>query len=320
MKSHRKTLLIVGLAIGLIVLLSAFLPAGEAAGAAVDPACTDCHNDTTMIFAAQQQWEESMHNMGESYGRGTRASCAGCHSSEGFSAMAAAGQTPADVEEAGEAPLVSSKVNCRTCHQVHTTYTGADFALETTDAVVLYAFEDATYDGGMGNLCANCHQPRRQMVVDDDGNVDVSSTHWGPHHGPQSTMLLGLAGAGVEGAASIHATAVKDTCVACHLGAGDDHSMEVNVASCTACHADAESLDVNGVMTEVEEMIVELGELLVGKGLLDEEGHPVVGVYPEAEAGALWNYIYIAIEDGSAGVHNPKYTKALLEASIEALK
>jgi hypothetical protein len=52
----------------------------------------------------------------------------------------------------------------------------------------------------------------------------------------------------------------------------------------------------------------------------EEAPHPIVGKYPEAEAAALWNYILIAIEDGSHGVHNPAYTKALLQASIDALK
>ena len=40
---------------------------------------------------------------------------------------------------------------------------------------------------------------------------------------------------------------------------------------------------------------------------------------PEAQAAALWNWIYIAHEDGSLGVHNPAYTKALIEAGLEAL-
>jgi hypothetical protein len=320
MNSYRKALLILGLAIGLVLLLSAFLPAGEAAGApaaqTAETACTDCHNDTTLIFAAHQQWEESMHNQGEAFVRGKTAACAGCHSSEGFSAMAAAGQTPPEVTEA---PLVSSKTNCRTCHQIHTTYTAKDFALETTDPVNLVAFKDVTFDGGMGNLCANCHQPRT-MIEATDGKVNVDSTHWGPHHGPQSAMLLGIGGYGVEGSPSIHATAVKDTCVSCHMGAGNDHSMEPNVAACITCHADITDFDVNGVQTEVEDMIVQLGDLLKAKGLLDKDGVIVVGEYPEAQAGALWNYIYILNEDSSAGVHNAKYTKDLLEASITALK
>lgn len=286
-----------------------------------DLTCSECHNDTTVLFQAQQQWADSMHGSGTSYGRGTSGSCSGCHSSEGFVAMAAAGMTAEEFADAGEPPLVSSKVNCRTCHEIHTTYTTADYALTTSDAVTLYAFEDATYDSGMGNLCVNCHQPRREIAEATDGMIEVTSTHWGPHHGPQSAMLLGLGGAGQEGSASAHYSMVDDGCVSCHIGEsnGYDHTMEPAVASCTGCHADLEDFDYGGVVTEVDALIEELHELLEAKGLY-HDGHPVVGNYAEAEAWALWNYIFIVVEDGSHGVHNSKYTIALLEASIEALK
>ncbi len=48
--------------------------------------------------------------------------------------------------------------------------------------------------------------------------------------------------------------------------------------------------------------------------------HPVVGIYPAAQASALWNYILIAIEDASLGAHNMPYTRASLDASIVALQ
>jgi hypothetical protein len=50
-----------------------------------------------------------------------------------------------------------------------------------------------------------------------------------------------------------------------------------------------------------------------------EAGNPVVGTYPEEQAGALWNYIRVE-EDRSLGVHNSAYIKALLQAGIDALK
>jgi hypothetical protein len=202
---------------------------------------------------------------------------------------------------------------------IHTSYTAADWALTTTEPVVLYAFEETTYDGGAGNLCGVCHQPRRQIAdPDTDGNIEVTSTHWGPHHGPQTAMLLGIGGAGdVEGAPATHYS-VENTCVACHLGEDDNHLFEPNAAACVECHAGAEDFDVNGAVTEVEGLIVELEELLVAKGMWED--HPVVGFYPAAEAQALWNYIFVAVEDSSMGIHNPNYTKALLQASIEALQ
>jgi len=49
---------------------------------------------------------------------------------------------------------------------------------------------------------------------------------------------------------------------------------------------------------------------------MDDEGEAIEGAsYPEAQAQALWNYIFIT-EDRSMGVHNASYTEALLEWSL----
>jgi len=279
--------------------------------------CMSCHDDTTLITGKQTGLSEAVHGTGEAYLRGTSAGCAGCHSGGGFSAMVAAGLRPDQVEVGDPNP---TRQDCRSCHQVHTSYTTADWALETTAPVTLYAFEGVTYDGGKGNLCANCHQPRRLIAEPDaDGNINVNSSHWGPHHGPQAAMILGIGGAGdVEGGPSFHGKFVEDTCVTCHIGQNYSHTFEPVEASCLECHD--EDFDMGDEQDVVQGMIDELAELLKAKGLLDEEGHPVVGNYPAVEAQALWNYIFIAIEDSSLGVHNPGYTQDLLEASIESLQ
>ena len=290
-------------------------PAGPAMTAA-DLACTDCHNDTTLIAGKAAAWDESVHGTGESYVRGTSAGCAGCHSGGAFSAMAAAGLNPSEVEAGDPDP---TRQDCRACHEIHTSYTADDWALETTSPVTLFAFESQTFDGGKGNLCATCHQPRSQIDATVDGMIEITSSHWGPHHGPQSTMLLGLGGAGVEGNPSAHSVMVEDTCVSCHLGEGDSHTFEPDVAACQGCHADIEDFDVNGLQTDVEALIAELGEKLEAAGLLDD-GDPVPGTYPEAQAQAAWNWIYVTLEDKSMGVHNPAYAKALLEAGLAAFE
>jgi hypothetical protein len=149
-------------------------------------------------------------------------------------------------------------------------------------------------------------------------------------------MLLGTGGAGdVAGVPSYHYRLVGDTCVTCHIGQDYSHTFEAVSSSCDQCHAAEDDLD--GAQAEVEAQIAQLGELLVAKGLLaaekeyeigDDGGieevvvgyHPVKGTYPAAESAALWNYIFIAIEDASLGAHNMPYTKALLEASLKALQ
>ena len=309
----QKRMRFMGLALALVVLLAGS-PSVYAQVQVTD--CMACHNDTTVITEKQTALSEAVHGTCEAYVRGSSAGCAGCHSGGAFSKMVAAGLTPDTVEAGDPNP---TRQSCRACHQVHTSYTEADWALETTAPVALYAFEDKTYDGGKGNLCANCHQPRRAIAAPDaDGNIAVTSTHWGPHHGPQSAVLLGQGGAGAAGVPSFHYRLTSDTCVSCHIGPDMVHTFEAVESTCLDCHAEDE--DLGGAQDAVAAQIAELGELLKAKGLLDEEGHPVVGVYPAAQAEALWNYILIEIEDGSLGAHNPPYIKALLDASIVAVQ
>lgn len=297
-------------------------PPGESGASAEmgELTCTECHNDTTLIAGKAAAWGESLHGTGEAFLRGTSSSCAGCHSGGAFSAMLAAGQNPGSVEEGDPDP---TRQDCRACHEIHTTYTSADWALATTDPVALYAVEGATYDGGEGNLCVNCHQPRRVFPEAENGVITGITSHWGPHHGPQSAMMLGLAGAGAEGSPSTHYMVVEGTCVACHMGEGANHTFEPDIAACLACHPDAEDFDINGVQTEVQAQLDELGDALVAAGVLNEnspDGHPTVEEAPENLAIALYNWIYIAHEDKSLGVHNPAYTQALLDAAFAALE
>ena len=289
-------------------------PEGHAGMAppAADLTCTECHNEGTALYVASQQWAKSLHATGTAAAyAGARSGCTGCHSSEGFTDATEIGS----MEEAA-APLVASQQNCRTCHQIHTSYTGADWALSTVEPVLLVA-NGETFDGGKGNLCASCHQPRRAMEPGVEGMFEITSTHWGPHHGPQSTMLLGQVGAGIEDNPGRHAM-VEDTCVACHLGEAKDHDMGVNYATCAECHEDAEAM-VEELQAEVQELTDEVGELLEAKGLT-HDGHPNPGTYPEAEAQAAWNWIYIVLEDKSMGVHNPAYTIEMLEAALDVLR
>jgi len=298
-------------------------PQGEpgAPAMATDLTCTECHNDTALITGKKAPWSTSVHGSGTAAEyAGGRDGCTGCHSGASFSKMVAAGETPATYS--GTAADVTHQ-DCRTCHQIHTTYTGEDWALETTAAVELYAIEGVTFDGGEGNLCAVCHQPRRAMAADVvDGVVNWSSTHYGPHHGPQSAVLLGVAGAGeaAEGKPGAHYSMAENTCVTCHLGENQNHTFLPTVAACQECHSDAENFDIGGVQTEVEEKLAELRALLVAKGMWDDAANaPVVGEYPEADAAAMWNFVLIEEEDKSMGVHNPSYINALLDASIATL-
>ncbi len=298
-------------------------------GPAGDQTCQTCHNETTDLVAKSMQWELSTHGTGETWAsRGPRASCAGCHASEGLTARIETGvafdSLPDDFPNA-------TKQNCRTCHDIHTDFTEDDWGLSTDEAVTLLV-SGQVFDGGAGNLCASCHQPRRGFLESYgvvDGMVDVNSSHWGPHHGVEANTLLGIGGYGEPGeptpghyAENEDGVVTEGTCATCHLGPNQIHTFEPTEASCQieACHDDVDDFDFNyeNVQEDVQALLDELGELLEVAGL-QHDGHPVQGLWPEAQAGALWNWIFVQ-EDQSLGVHNSEYIKALLEDSIAALQ
>ncbi len=302
-------------------------PAG-AAGPVASANCSDCHNDTTLVKARQVQYDNSLHGSGATFER-NGADCAICHTSEGFTERVAAGAV--EIKEDVHNP---SPVNCRTCHQIHETYTAADFALTINNKVKIQLTGD-TIDLGQGNLCATCHQPRWGTPVPTVGGADVeiTSTRYGPHHGPQSTMLTGIGGYGEYKGSNVHA-GVPNGCVTCHMAdaygkqAGghtmsmvyEYHGHEVeNLAGCETCHKDIESFDRNGSMTEVKALIDEAKSLLIANGLITEGGSGIKGTFSSKQAGALWNYKTV-IEDRSMGIHNPQFAKALLQTAIDALK
>lgn len=291
-----------------------------------DGDCAACHDDSQLIPGYQTSWSESLHATGTAFSyAGGRGSCAGCHSGGTFQQMIEQGLGP---DEWSTGDVNPTPINCRTCHQTHETYTGADWALETTAAVDLFAVEGVTFDGGMGNLCVNCHQPRRVFPgdPDEDGTVTGLTSHWGPHHGPQSAMLLGQAGAGVAtNPVSPHYSLVADTCVSCHVVDPRSHTFSASTEPCQTCHPGIEDFDVNGFQTMVQQRLDAIGADLVAAGLLtsnDADGHPTQTAIDNGvsvdEGIALWNWIYIAHEDESMGVHNPTYTEALLDAAEAA--
>jgi hypothetical protein len=281
--------------------------------------CTECHNETTLIWSKEAQFREaSVHGTGEAFIRGERGSCAGCHGTEGAKARINAGLPPHDSSVEGITNV--SPYTCRTCHNIHMTYTADDFSLTGGGEPVKLEYTAGTFDGGSGNLCANCHQIRNEAPVVADGTIDVASSRFGTHHGAEAQMLLGEGGLGVTGSPSSHYNMVDNTCVGCHMGAERDHTYEPDVARCLECHTEAEDFDMNGVQTEVTAMLDELTVLFNDQGFIDpENGRWVTGVYPEEVANAMWNYKFVQ-EDQSRGAHNADFAKALLQYALDVLR
>jgi hypothetical protein len=315
-------------------------PAGPA-GEDANETCKQCHNESTDLFAQQQyQYDASMHAQGGHSERADRGTCALCHSHEGFMEYLSEGKDP----EAVTSQPGATQPQCRTCHMIHTNYDTTDYQIRTTEAVALW-INDETVDFGKGNMCTNCHQPRvpDPMPTVGGGSVTITSPYWGIHHGPQSAILAGTAafdfGTELTGGHP-HANA-QDGCVSCHMAEGfgqqsGGHTMKAsyenygsttyNTNGCTDCHNDEDALitKIEDTKTEIETLHTNLLNLLVSEGILSESGGINVSFgssieLTEEQAGALLNYKFVE-EDKSGGVHNPTYTKAILEASIAAIQ
>ena len=319
-----------------ITLLASFAAYPAMAQDKIDAAslpCVSCHNDTTLIVSKQAQFHHSRHGSGDAYERGGSASCAGCHGSEGASARIEAGKAPHDASVVGIVNV--SPINCRTCHDIHKTFTTDDFGIVGKAAAVTLEMGGTVYDGGAGNLCANCHQVRNETPVAENGMIEVTSSRFGPHHGVEAQMMMGEGGMGIRSRPNVHYKRVEDTCVNCHMGpVGEkdpndplpalarNHTFEPQVGYCIDCHEGLNNFDYEGVQTEVQVLIDEVKPLLIAKGIMDGregmENRSVPGTYPEEVVNAMWNYMLV-VEDASKGVHHSDWAKQLLEYGKEVL-
>ncbi|NOX47904.1 MAG: hypothetical protein GXO89_13090 [Chlorobi bacterium] len=283
--------------------------------------CMTCHNLENKA-TKEMQYAQSGHAAGAVVGyAGGRQNCARCHSNEGFIETQFTGMDTT----AAEIPI-PTPIGCVTCHDFHDTFDfeneGPDYALRTTKPVDLIMYDgEVTLDfGGPSNLCATCHQPRTASPEDDgSGNFTITSTYWGSHHGPQSTSIEGIGGYEVgtgypTPGSTTHKTEV--TCIGCHMHESTGHTWNVDVAACTSCHSDATDFNINGVQTDVQNMMAELKTKFIAAGMWDETEDKIVpGTYPIDHVGAYYNYAWI-LDDRSDGVHNAAYIKTLLTNSI----
>ena len=306
--------------------------------------CFECHNDADfglLVTAIQEQYEFSVHGSGNNTDRNRNnssyyAACEKCHTSEGFIAEATGEPAAGDF---------FSPIGCFTCHAPHS---DGNFGVRVESAVTLA--DGSQFDRGFANLCASCHQSRRDVNTTVVAGVELSS-HWGPHYSNQADMLIGENSYEYDGytyTKSPHSNVATNGCVDCHMSSalhssvgGHSWNMEnedrefENIGGCNAstCHNGAVStLDIlaaadfdgdgsiEGIQTEVHGMMDSLHVLLEDAGLVDEDGHPVEDrvVSTADSAGALYNFLFVE-EDRSFGVHNTDYAVGLLQSSINFL-
>jgi len=297
--------------------------------------CAQCHDSLTHHYKTAE-YNVSKHGSSVSQ---TRSSCARCHESQGFVNFAA-GEPAVNVEH--------TVISCGACHDAH----------DATNPHQIRTLADVTLmdssnpggatvvtEGGNGKLCMQCHISRRDAVT----YVEDYHSHYGPHHGPQTDMLVGANAITYDRVipSSSHYSVVEDTCATCHmqpLHNGDEGFTDVGghtfnltwsdgtntiemVEACIECHGEIESFDfprkdydedgvIEGVQTEVHGLMEQLGMLLPPYGSADVVDDPD---WTSKELKAAYNYLFVE-EDGSHGAHNLSYTVGILKASIQDLK
>ncbi|MFC2129503.1 hypothetical protein ACFLQX_01850 [Bacteroidota bacterium] len=281
--------------------------------------CIICHNDGFDLIKKQEQFSLSRHDS-LNYGGWERASCSPCHTHQGFTEIMATGN-----EDASEDLDFVLGIKCRTCHLIHTNYDMLDWGLVTSLSVDLRLGGTTADFGEKSNICINCHQARGSYdlpVVGGD-SIDVNSSHWGLHHGPESNLMLGEGGYEIAGSTSYPVDGsnshINEGCVICHLGQTSDHTFQPGKDACLPCHDDIDiyiGFDYEGVQTTVETALNGLSTILIAKGWLTPDGYPSINRLHADDAGVLLNYLAIS-EDGSMGIHNPAYILALLNNSLE---
>ncbi len=301
--------------------------------------CGYCHDSMTH-HVKNFEWGQTAHAIGNDAFRGT-GSCSPCHSGKGFIDA----NDPA--KDAYGSNIVTrgtgnEGITCAACHDPHSKGMGTGQLRSFTS--VTFANSNVVAKGGAGLLCMKCHHDRY------DANVRIL-TSAAPHHGVQGDMLFGQNAMqyGMSMPSSRHWDVVEDTCVTCHmqttpanmstnaLNRVGGHTFMIGwegatnevalTEACVRCHGEIEDFNfggedydqdgvVEGVQKEISDMMYQLAMML------PPSNGVTVSVSSSAPLNlrkASYNWWFVH-DDGSFGVHNPKYTAALLRASIDDLK
>tara|TARA_R110002049_G_scaffold308279_1_gene511582 strand:+ start:3833 stop:4915 length:1083 start_codon:yes stop_codon:yes gene_type:complete len=304
--------------------------------------CIDCHS-ASHRDPINNAYALSGHGSGDSWARGTSATCAQCHNNQGYiDYLSGLFLNDNGIQSAHpDGYAVSNPISCTGCHSDHRSFDfendGNDYALRNIapvnlvlDPAIAIDFKNDSNPLGTSNACITCHQPRPSYPIPaGTEDYEITSSRFGPHNSPQSTMLEGIMGgiiAGSTGYPGVGSATHRSgsSCISCHMGETTDgtdggHSWKPTLNTCVSCHTSMTSIP-DGI-AGLEEDMATLKALLLAldPSPLLETDRTVEGTYPANVAKATWNYRTV-LADGSNGIHNPEYTRALIKNSIEALE
>lgn len=283
-------------------------PHSKTAGATAslyDPGvCAPCHD------TEYQEWRRSGHNQPVPYTQDEIlpeliTDCVRCHNAAGYIEVLQAGR-PFATSKGSIAAASSPAITCATCHDSHSAKNPA--MLRT---------------GDRASVCDNCHGGKWQhLVLNGTGGQRYADMNY-----DQSSV-------------SPHNTGNR--CVMCHMAKTEGvnaggHSFQMkddrgglNLAGCLPCHKTLSDFNVNGKQAETKAILEALAT-----ELKDRNGNELPRNQPgkcnECHRGgtepfkkdpdgvleqAYQNY-RLFLFDRSLGVHNPAYTRQLLQDSMQ---
>ena len=304
--------------------------------------CGQCHDKPT-THVKNFEWGQTEHALGpDAFRTGT---CAPCHSTKGF---IDAHDPGIDFYGSNVATRGTSNegITCEACHDPHSAGMG-EHQLRNLPSVT-FSNGVVKTTGGDGLLCMNCHHDR------NNANLRVLTTS-GPHHGVQGDMLFGMNAYqfGITMPSSRHWDVVTNTCVGCHMqttptGMNTNavnhvggHTFSIAwtgptstvylTSACIGCHGAVTNFNfggedydqngtVDGVQQEISSMMFQLAKLLppyTGTNVVTTSFTTNAVDLIKRAAAYNWNFVH---EDGSYGIHNPKYAAAILRTSIDSLR
>ncbi len=238
---------------------------------------------------------------------------------------------------------VPNVASCATCHNPHAktgnlTGKGKEVQLyhpeALTDSSGIVAGQPVTKFAYVNQICAQCHNGRATNGT--DAYLQTSTSRSSAHHSDQFNSLLGVGGnesaSGPPIRSGTHAQA-PGQCATCHMP-GSRHTMTVSYDGCAPCHtttdaaARASSLqaEILGDLTTLETRMANWSQKTFGDpSFWDYTSNIAAGKTPPNQTlipievkRARHNYYYVVIS-GDLGIHNPAYTRYLLQWSATNL-
>lgn len=273
------------------------------------------------------------------------ASCDYCHTSEGYIRVN-------DPRYANYVfPEDRSMVGCVTCHDPHAGVEGGGNEAQLRNVGTEYILyhpgipvgepEIPNMTGkGAGQTCAQCHHGRRDEA-NVSGQIANGTSNFGPHHSAQMDLYIGYGSyeipgytyngrndlTGTEGAHS-HFSSISNACVTCHMApapesAGSPHALHnfaPNIEQGCSCHGAAAATILADFRDEIEAQMDAVAVLLGFTDHVDFETR--IGATNRSMTSVQREAAYalkFVLDDGSEGVHNPKYARSLLENAEDYL-